>query len=405
MSLSLRDRLQAFDPDLPLEKAHTIPSAWYFDPDLYAAECRTVFGASWLAAGRADQVAAPGSYLTAEIAGEPVLVVRDQDGVLRAFYNVCRHRAARVMNEAAGQATRLRCRYHGWTYDLAGRLRGTPEFDGVADFRREDHGLVPMPVDVWGPLVFVHPTAPLCPAGVGGQGSAGCPTPNEQVPQPVAEFLAPLPEKTTGLGLESLRFAQRREYELGCNWKVFVDNYQDGGYHVNTVHPGLAGALDYAHYRTEIAGNTCVQVSPLKPSADATVGKVRTGANAYYWWVFPNLMINLYQGVMDTNLVLPLGPERCRVVFDFYFAQTAGPEAERFTADSIAVAHQIQLEDQGVCEEVQAGLRSRSFDTGRFSVRREAGGYHFHRLLARRLRGGCGQKVTDDSQKSDIQMK
>jgi choline monooxygenase len=379
MSRSLDDKLAAFDPDLPLEQARTIPGAWYADPEIHAAECRRVFGGGWLAAGRADQVAAPGSYLTADLAGEPILVVRDQDGVLRAFYNVCRHRAARVLNEAAGQATRLRCRYHGWTYDLAGRLRGTPEFDGVADFRREDHGLVPLAVDTWGPLVFVHPTAPTCP-GVSGD-------PCHETPPPLEAFLAPLPEKTVGLGLETLRFVRRQEYELACNWKVFVDNYLDGGYHVNTVHPGLAGALDYAHYRTEIAGNTSVQVSPLRPSADATVGKVRTGANAYYWWVFPNLMLNVYQGVMDTNLVLPLGPERCRVVFDFYFAPGDGPGAEQFIADSIAVAHQIQLEDVGVCEEVQAGLKSRSFDTGRFSVRREAGGYHFHRLLARRLRG------------------
>jgi choline monooxygenase len=372
MAASLTEKLDAFDPELPLERAHTIPGSWYFDPDISAAECRAVFGNTWLAAGRADQVAAPGSYLTAEIAGEPVLVARDGDGVLRAFYNVCRHRAARVMNEAAGQATRLRCRYHGWTYDLAGRLRGTPEFGGVADFRPEDHGLVPMPVDTWGPLVFVHPAARPCTGG--------------PAPQPLADFLAPLPEKTAGLGLDRLRFARRSEYDLACNWKVFVDNYQDGGYHVNTVHPGLSDALDYAHYRTEISGNTSVQVSPLKPSADATVGKVRTGATAYYWWVFPNLMLNLYEGVMDTNVVLPLGPDRCRVVFDFYFAEAAGPEAERFIADSIAVAHQIQMEDQGVCEEVQAGLKSRSYDTGRFSVRREAGGYHFHRLLAHRLR-------------------
>jgi choline monooxygenase len=380
MSITLTEKLNAFDPELPLEQARTIPSAWYFDPEIYAAECRSVFGNTWLVAGRSDQVAAPGSYLTTEIAGEPILVVRDNDGTLRAFYNVCRHRAARVMNKAAGQATRLRCRYHGWTYDLAGRLRGTPEFDGVAAFRREDNGLVPLPVGVWGPLVFVHPSASPCRDN-------GCPA---REVQPLAEFLAPLSEKTAGLGLEALHFAQRREYELGCNWKVFVDNYQDGGYHVNTVHPALAGALDYAHYRTEIAGNTSVQISPIKPSGDATVGKVRTGESAYYWWVFPNLMLNLYQGVMDTNLVLPLGPDRCRVIFDFYFAQTTGPEAERFIADSIAVAHQIQLEDHGVCEEVQAGLKSRSFDTGRFSVRREAGGYHFHRLLARRLRETLG---------------
>jgi choline monooxygenase len=196
-----------------------------------------------------------------------------------------------------------------------------------------------------------------------------------------------------GLGLESLRFVERRQYELGCNWKVFVDNYLDGGYHVNTVHPGLAGVLDYAHYRTEIAGNTSVQISPLRPAGAQkpgdTTGKVRTGEAAYYWWVFPNLMLNLYQGVMDTNLVLPLGPDRCRVVFDFYFADTEGPEARKFIADSIAVADQVQREDMGICEEVHKGLASRSYDTGRFSVKREAAGYHFHRLLAARLRAAA----------------
>jgi len=151
------------------------------------------------------------------------------------------------------------------------------------------------------------------------------------------------------------------------------------------VHPGLAGALDYAHYRTEIEGNVSVQISPLKQAGDPAVGKVRGGQNAYYWWVFPNLMINLYQDVMDTNLVLPLGPDRCQVVFDYYFTQREGEEAERFIAQSIEVAHQVQVEDMDICAGVQGGLQSRSFDTGRFSVKREAGGWHFHRLLARAL--------------------
>jgi choline monooxygenase len=371
MSASLAAKIGAFDPTLPLERARTIPGLWYFDPEIYEAERRSVFGGTWQVVGRTDQVAGPGSFLTADVAGEPVLVVRDEQGTLRAFHNVCRHRAAQVINQPQGKASRLRCRYHGWTYDLAGRLRGTPEFDGVADFRREDNGLPPLAVDVWGPLVFAH----------GGPAPA----------QPLAEFLDPLPAHTAPLGLERARFVERREYVLECNWKVFVDNYLDGGYHVNTVHPGLAGAINYAQYRIDIAANTSVQVAPLRPAEDETVGKVRAGAAGYYWWVFPNLMINLYQGVMDTNLVLPLGPDRCRVVFDFYFTETEGAEAQRFIADSIAVGHQIQEEDIGVCEEVQRGLKSRSYETGRFSVRREAGGYHFHRLLAGRLRAGLAE--------------
>jgi choline monooxygenase len=366
MSATLKAKLDLFDATLPLEKAHTIPSAWYFDPEIYAAERRHVFGGSWQVAGRCDQVAQPGSFLTADIAGEPILVVRDDKGTLRAFHNVCRHRAAQVINEPQGKVTKLRCRYHGWTYDLAGRLRGTPEFDGVADFCKEDNGLATLAVDTWGPLVFVH-------AGPS--------------PQPLAEFLRPLHEHTTSLDLHKLRFAERREYVIECNWKVFIDNYQDGGYHVNTVHPGLAGALDYSQYRTEILGNATVQISPLRASDDPTVSKVRSGDNAYYWWIYPNLMINIYQNVMDINIALPLGPDRCRVLFDFYFADTEASGATKFMADSIAVGHQVQLEDIGVCEEVQRGLKSRSFDTGRFSVKREAGGYHFHRLLAKHLQG------------------
>src|SRR5262249_36248697 len=153
---------------------------------------------------------------------------------LRAFHNVCRHRAAQVINLPEGQVSKLRCRYHGWTYDLQGRLRGTPEWDGVEDFCKEDEGLVPLAVAAWGPLVFVHEGTPR---------------------QSLEDFLAPLPQRTADLGLEKLRFAGRRDYDIACNWKVFVDNYQDGGYHVNTVHPGLAGALDYAHYRTENFAN------------------------------------------------------------------------------------------------------------------------------------------------------
>ncbi len=367
------DQLRRFDPGLPLARARTIPAAWYFDPEVYAAEVRAVFGGTWQAAGRLDQLAAAGSFATTEVAGEPLVLVRDGAGTLRAFFNVCRHRAARVVNEPCGRASRLRCRYHGWTYDLAGRLRGTPEFEGVADFCREDEGLAELDVDTWGPLAWVRPR---------GQGA-----------DHLADFLAPLPERTAGLGLERLHLVERREYQLNCNWKVFVDNYLDGGYHVNTVHPGLAGVLDYARYRTEIFGTASLQSSPLAGGdpADPT-GRVRTGDMAYYWWVFPNFMMNVYRDVMDTNLVLPLGPDRCRVVFDFYFAHTEGAAARQFIAESIAVADRIQQEDAGICEEVQKGLGSRSYDTGRFSVRREAAGYHFHCLLARRLLAAAGQR-------------
>ncbi len=368
MNAELEQLVSQFNSKLPLTLARTIPAEWYRNQELYERECHAVFGNSWQMVGLAETLAAPGSFLTASIAGEPVLIVRDQEGELRAFANVCRHRAAPIMNEPCGQATKLRCRYHGWTYDLAGRLRGVPEFDGVDDFRREDNGLPTYPVAIWGPMVWIHLSKPE---------------------RSLDSFLAPLTAGVAGRGLETLRFVERRVYDLACNWKVYVDNYLDGGYHVNTVHPGLAGVLDYAQYRTELHDHASVQISPLKPAGgNDAIGSVRLGDIAQYWWLFPNFMLNLYQGVMDTNLVLPLGTERCRVVFDFYFADTEGDKERAYIQDSIAVAEKIQQEDVGICEEVQRGLGSRSFEAGRFSVRREAAAYYFHQLLAHYIAPG-----------------
>jgi choline monooxygenase len=357
-----------FDPTRPLAQASTIPASWYVSEEMARRERERIFGNEWVCAGRADQVARPGDFFTITIAGEPILVVRGDDGVLRGFFNVCRHRAARVVTAECGQQTRLRCPYHGWTYDLAGKLRGVPEFDGVADFRREENGLPPVHVESWGPLVFVHLGNPQ---------------------RGLEAHLAPMSQLLAPYRLEALRCVGRQEYLLDCNWKVFVDNFLDGGYHVNAIHPSLAGVLDYKNYKTECFTWTSVQSSPMKqPDAgtDQSAASVRTGKAAAYWWIYPNLMLNAYEGVMDTNLVLPLGPNRCRVLFDFYFpaAETTAQDQARH-AESMRVAEQIQREDVGICEDVQRGLGSRSFDTGRYSVRREQGVYHFHRLLAQSL--------------------
>lgn len=346
-----------FDPALPLDRAKTIPSDYYTSPGIAQAESLHVFGKSWQCVGRAEQVAEPGQFLTAEIAGEPVLVIRDSEGQLRAFANVCRHRAAPLLTEPHGCVNKLRCRYHGWTYDLTGALRGTPEFDGVCDFDKASNGLVPLGgVTVAGPFVWVHLEKPM---------------------QPVTTEFAPFFAQSN---FDGLQYHATRSYDLNCNWKVYIDNYLDGGYHVNTVHPALAGVLDYQQYRVELFERCNVQTSPLV-SAEGSIGETRTGTAAY-WWLYPNFMVNLYSGVLDTNLVLPLDTDHCRVIFDFYFQPGA---SSSFIQNSIDVAEVVQDEDILICEQVQRGLKSRSYSTGRFSVKREAGGYHFHRLVAAAL--------------------
>ena len=359
---TLREIVGAYDPAASLERAATIPSVWYVDPGIAELEARTVFSRSWQIVGRADQVAEAGSYVTDVIAGEPVVVVRGADGVLRAFFNVCRHHAAAVVTEPEGTASTLRCPYHGWTYGLDGRLRGTPDFAGVCDFDRDANGLVPLAVATWEQFVFVR----LDAAG-----------------PPFEEFLdEELAAQFRPLGLSGFRFMERRRYAFECNWKVFVDNYLDGGYHIPYLHKGLDSVLDYAKYTIENGERHCLQKSPVvRDGAEPETGAVRKGDVALYYWIYPNLMVNWYEGVMDTNIVRPLAVDRTEVIFDFYFPDVASEEARRRNLASINVGQRIQDEDTSICRSVQRGLRSRAYHAGRLSVRREAGEHLFHRLL------------------------
>lgn len=356
--------IPTFDPNLPLARASTPPASWYTDSAFYGRERKTVFARSWQCLARSTQLAEPGSYVSGELAGEPYVLVRGEDRVLRGFFNVCRHRAAPVCPEAEGSTRKFRCPYHGWTYDLSGRLLGVPEFRGVECFDRETSALLPLgAVEEWGGFVWGH---------------------FGPVREPLHSALDPLPAWWAKQpAVDQLAWVGTRSYDLDCNWKVYVDNYLDGGYHVHAVHPGLAGVIDYSQYRIHVYDRTSLQATPLQGS-DGPASRTRQG-EAGYWWIYPNYMINVADRVMDTNWVLPLGPDRCRVIFDYYFDPGAD---EQFRQESLAVAHQIQVEDVTICEAVQRGLASQAFVPGRYSVEREAAQHRFHVLLAQALSEG-----------------
>ena len=360
--------VESYNPDRVLAEASTPPTAWYTDPRILELERRTVFARSWQVIGRGPQVVAPGQYITREIAGEPIVVVRGSDGVLRGFFNVCRHHAAMVMTDAEGRTQRLRCPYHGWSYSLAGELEGTPDFAGVCNFDRTTSGLIPVDTAAWEDWVFVK---------IESGGST------------LQAFIGDECVRRVGaLDIKNLYWLERRRYELECNWKVYVDNYLDGGYHVPHLHRELHSVLDYSQYDIEIGERFCLQSSPIvTEGADARTRAVRSGERAFYFWIYPNFMINWYEGKMDTNLVLPLGVERTEVIFDYYFADVSADMREHHLA-SIAVSERIQEEDVAICSSVQRGLRSRSYTTGRLSVRREAGEHLFHKLLYADLKAG-----------------
>lgn len=347
---ALATLLNGFDPTQEIEYSWTPPSSWYLDPLFLDAEKKTVFGQHWLYLGPASELENPGDFVTYQVVDQPLVVTMAEDRKLRAFFNVCRHHAACVA-QGKGNAELLTCPYHGWAYRLDGTLRRAPRLGQLSNFEVKEFGLVPVELQVWGALMFVH---------------LGQPT------QTVEQYYQGIEKYLCAEDLGRLRYVGRKVYQLECNWKVFSDNYLDGGYHVEYLHPDLASQLDLDRYETLLEKHFSIQRCGSENQSE------RLGSGAVYAYLFPNLMLNRYGDILDVNLVLPLGPERCLVIFDFFFAPHCD---EDFIERSLASSHQVQIEDVEICESVQRGLRSFGYDKGRYAPRIELGELHFAKLI------------------------
>jgi len=334
-----------------------LPARWYCDPYTIALERTGVFDRGWHLLAHVSRLRAPGDHVVADCAGLPVVAVRGATadgapGPIRAFHNVCRHRAG-PLALCDGLASRaLRCRYHGWTYGLDGQLKSAPEMASAEGFDVAGVRLPQLAVRDWQGLVF---------AAV-----------DEAAAMPFEDLVAGI-DARLGPDRALSAFAGHRHaaWEIACNWKVYVDNFLEG-YHLPHVHPDLNRILDYRSYRTELGPWSALQWSPLE-SDPALYGN----GDALYWWLWPNTMLNVLPGRLQTNRVVPLGVDRCRVEFDTYYApgQDAAAEAD------LAFSDTVQHEDIGICEAVQRGLSSGSYDTGPLNPLRETALAHFHALL------------------------
>jgi choline monooxygenase len=328
-------------------------------------EREKVFARSWQPVGHAKSVIHPGTYFSCDIAGEPVVVARAKDGILRAFSNVCRHRAS-IIADGQGKAATLRCPYHNWTYALDGRLIACPEFEGVQDWDTSSVVLPQYLVEIWGPYVFVNQDASAVP---------------------LADVFGDIPHEVEKLGctVDKLEFSERRDYIIDCNWKVYVDNYLEG-YHLPAAHPSLMRELDYKQYRVDTYRYYSSQFAPIRPSSgrcDPAESRryesskdEKGGMSALYYWIFPNFMLNVYPDNLSANIIVPMGHDRTLTIFEWF-----GYPGSSVKKETVAFSDEIQQEDIKICQSVQKGLRSRAYDTGRFSVKRENGVHHFHLLL------------------------
>ena len=341
-----------------LEQAYTLPAYAYADPEFHAFDTQAIFARNWQYIGRADQVKNTGDHIVADIAGKPVIAVCGNDNVLRGFFNVCKHRAGPLALEN-GNVRQLQCKYHGWIYTLEGQLRATHEMQEAKAFDIACIHLDPLPVAEWDGLMFTAVEKPAVPL--------------EQV-------LAGIRERIRPMELSALRFHARIAYELHCNWKVYVDNYLEG-YHLPYVHPKLNKLLDYRNYTTHIAEWYSWQQSPVSGG----VG-LYAGGDAQYYFVFPNLMLNILPGRLQVNQVIPVSQNRCRVLFDYYYADTESESAKKLIADDMKFSDKVQREDIAICERVQHGLESGAYVAGRLSPKRESGVHHFQELVRKAYR-------------------
>jgi choline monooxygenase len=350
--------LFSFDPDI--RHASTIPARLYVDPEYLAIEEEKIFGRTWQLVGRVDQLAESGEYITAEIGPEGIVVVRDGD-TLRGFHNICLHRAGPVA-QGCGKRKTLQCRYHGWTYRLDGSLLRAPEMEEASDFTADAMHLMPVQVATWGPLVFAN---------------------LDREAPPLEHFFDDISAHSEKFAVTSMQYVGRKSWTIACNWKAYVDNYLEG-YHIPVVHPALHKELEYDQYQVELHRYYSLQHAPIRAGrgGDRRYQASTVGEEAQYYWIFPNLMLNIYLGQMQTNVVIPRGPAACEVIFEWFAHEppadvTADPAWSRL----MAFSDEIQAEDIAICEQVQKNLRSRSYDRGRYSPTRENGVHHFHGLL------------------------
>ena len=364
------------DVHAQIESAYTLASNFYTDPAILDLEKSRIFLRTWQLVGTLAQpcgevngvprtISDPESFFTIDVVGEPVVIVRDKQGILRAFSNVCRHRAGPIA-QGSGCKNVLRCGYHGWTYTLDGRLIGTPDVDGVEFFDRSTMGMIPLRSETWEQFIFVNFDANA---------------------EPLSVYLDKIPDQSPDFQFAGLEFAERRDYLIDCNWKVYVDNYLEG-YHIPIAHPGLMREIDYTQYRTDTFRYYSQQFAPiraLKPD-DAVERAYAPGTGsrkeALYFWIFPNLMLNIYPDNISTNLIVPLSHDKTLTIFEWFFHDAKSETTRERILRAIAFSDEVQQEDIELCRAVQRGLRSSTYDRGRYSPKRENGVHHFHLLLA-----------------------
>lgn len=331
----------------------TAPAAWYRDPDVWPRERANVFATSWQFVTHESALPEPRAWRADDLAGYPIILVRDDAGAIRAFHNVCRHRAGPLVREKSGVCDgALTCQYHGWRYALDGRLRAARDFGRADDLDVRELSLFPIRLENWRGLLFaaIDANAP-----------------------PLAELLAPLDARLGAREWSNLSIGAERTHTLACNWKTYVENYLEG-YHVPNMHPGLNAEIQADQYRVDVEGRIALHHAP--PRAKDAVYE------GLWAWAWPNIGLNIYNEGLMIERMSPIGHAQTRLDYLYLTPNGAPPSAETF-----AMSDSVTAEDKWITERVQENLNAGVYETGRLSPKHEIAVAAFQAWVADALAG------------------
>jgi len=350
--------------------AKTLPQRYFVSPDIFAKERERIFSRQWVLVGHQSEIAQAGDHFVRDVAGESLIIVRDQKGEVRGFYNVCRHRGTRLCEEPAGHSATIQCPYHAWTYGLDGRLVGAPHMDKVSGFDKAEHSLHGVGLAQWEGFVFVN---------IAEKSDAS----TERGGYSLQEWFAPLAGKFSYWNLPALRSVKRIEYDVRANWKLICENYSEC-YHCPGVHPTLSKVSPYDSAENDLtegpflggfmqinkgksltmSGNACARAVG---DTEVEEGKERV----FYYSIFPNMLLSMHPEYVMVHQLWPQSPDRTLILCDWFFhSEAAGASAPSYNPDdAIEFWDMTNKQDWHVCELSQQGIGSRAYTPGPYSPR------------------------------------
>ena len=338
--------------------AMTLPQKYYIDSVVLSKEMEYIFtGSCWLCCGRYDDISEAGQYRLINIGKENIILLRDNNNNLQAFYNICRHRGTRICTKECGKFSKtIQCPYHGWTYNLQGDLHGAPNMDAVEDFNKANYPLHNVEFIEWEGFIFINLS---------------------ENPSDFHLEYASLMNRFSEWEMARLKTVETKTYFVNCNWKLIIQNYSEC-YHCPHIHPSLVNITPYTGGRNDLtSGPFLGGYMEMNTESVTKDGKLcgpifnnlseKNISRVYYYALFPNMLLSLHPDFVMIHTVWPEGPEKCRINCRWLFSKEVENNSEYHSENAIDFWDKTNLEDWKICEQSQLGIRSKKYKPGPYS--------------------------------------